>query len=159
MKANLSPSIYRFLFNIWPSYRGSGGRVKYISTDWKEVHVSLRKSWRTRNYVGSVFGGSIYSCADPIYMLQLMKILGDRFVVWDKSANVKFIKPIYGKVKAEFHITDDLLDEIKLNVAEHGKYVFEITTQFKDDGGQVFAEVCKVLYVADKAWYKAKKGL
>ena len=30
---------------------------------------------------------------DPIYMLMLLKILGPEYIVWDKSANIRFRKP------------------------------------------------------------------
>ena len=66
--------IRKTVFNLFPSYRRSGGRVCFISDNWKEVHIKLRYSWKTRNYVGSVFGGSIYAALDPIYMVQLICI-------------------------------------------------------------------------------------
>jgi hypothetical protein len=33
-------------------------------------------SWRTRNYVGTIFGGSMNSAVDPIYMVILIRRLG-----------------------------------------------------------------------------------
>jgi hypothetical protein len=41
----------RWLTNVFPAYRGTGGRVTYISDDWREVRIRLALSWRTRNYV------------------------------------------------------------------------------------------------------------
>jgi hypothetical protein len=41
-------------------------------------------SWRTRNYVGTIFGGSMNSAVDPIYMVILIRRLGKDEVVWDK---------------------------------------------------------------------------
>ncbi|NNG27826.1 MAG: hypothetical protein HKM87_09895 [Ignavibacteriaceae bacterium] len=55
----------------------------FISVDLKEVYVKLGLKWITRNYVGSVFGGSIYEALDPIYMVQLLNILENKYVVWD----------------------------------------------------------------------------
>ncbi|HBE81322.1 MAG TPA: DUF4442 domain-containing protein, partial [Blastocatellia bacterium] len=57
---------FRWGFNLFPAYRGTGGRVTYIADDWKEVRVKLPLNWRTRNYVGTIFGGSIYGAVDPI---------------------------------------------------------------------------------------------
>lgn len=42
--------LWRWGFNFFPAYRGTGGQVTYIAADWKEVHVALSLSWRTRNY-------------------------------------------------------------------------------------------------------------
>jgi len=82
------------LFNLVPAYRRTGARISFISEDFKEVHLKLRLKWTTRNYVGTVFGGSIYGALDPIYMVQLINILGGKYVVWDKAATIKFIRPI-----------------------------------------------------------------
>jgi hypothetical protein len=48
--------------------------------------VKLPLWWRTRNVVGTIFGGSIYAAVDPFYMLMLIKVLGREYVVWDKAA-------------------------------------------------------------------------
>ena len=34
-------------------------------------------NWRTRNYVGVIFGGSMYGAIDPLYMMMLINRLGD----------------------------------------------------------------------------------
>ncbi|NBR13291.1 MAG: DUF4442 domain-containing protein [Flavobacteriales bacterium] len=150
--------IRKTVFNLFPSYRGSGGRVCFISDNWKEVHIKLRYSWKTRNYVGSVFGGSIYAALDPIYMTQLICILGKNYVVWDKDASVKFIKPIKNTVYARFLITDELLHEIKETIEKNQKGNFVLSTQFEDANGTVFALVEKTIYIADKEFYSKRQA-
>ena len=76
----------RWKWAFFPPWRGTGARVAYISSDFQEVRVELPLSWRTRNYVGTIFGGSLYGAVDPVYMIQLMSILGRGYVVWDKAA-------------------------------------------------------------------------
>jgi hypothetical protein len=58
----------RRAFNFWPCIFCSGGKVTFIAGDFKELHVRLRLGIRTRNRVGTVYGGSIYSSVDPYYM-------------------------------------------------------------------------------------------
>lgn len=94
--------MFRWGWNFFPAYRGAGGRIEYISDDWHEARVRLPLSWRTRNYVGTIYGGSIYASIDPIYMLMLMHILGKGYVVWDKAANVRFRKPGRTTLWADF---------------------------------------------------------
>ncbi len=147
----------RRLFNLAPAYRRTGGRVRFVSHDWKEVQVSLKLKLSTRNYVGTVFGGSIYGALDPIYMLQLLKILGDNYVVWDKEATVKFKRPIKKKVLARFLITDETLNDIKLQVKDKGEVVIDLPVEFIGADDKVYAEVIKVLYIADKEYYKEKR--
>lgn len=143
----------RLLFNWFPAYRRTGGRIVFCSGDWNEVHVRLRLNFFTKNYVGSVFGGSIYGALDPIYMIQLIRILGNDYVVWDKSAQVKFIKPVRKTVYAKFEIGEEQLAEIREAVARNGKYTIDFTTAFQDEAGTIYAEAVKTLYIADKAFY------
>ena len=79
----------RWGFNIFPAFRGTGARIKYIAGDYREMRVELPLSWRTRNYVGTIFGGSLYGAVDPHYMIMLIKILGPDYVVWDKAATIR----------------------------------------------------------------------
>jgi acyl-coenzyme A thioesterase PaaI-like protein len=150
--------IRKTVFNLFPSYRRSGGRVCYISDNWKEVHIKLCYSWKTRNYVGSVFGGSIYAALDPIYMVQLICILGKNYVVWDKDASVKFIKPIKKTVYARFLISEEMLQEIKETIEKEQKGNFVLQTQFEDAEGTVYALVEKTIYIADKDFYNKRQS-
>jgi len=141
---------FRWGFNLFPAYRGTGGRVIYIAEDWHEVRVKLPLNWRTRNYVGTIYGGSIYGAIDPIYMLMLMRILGDGYVVWDKAANVRFRKPGKGTLFADFLLTPDEIGEIK-NLAENARSIDRIyNVELKDKDGVVHAQIEKTLYIAKK---------
>ncbi len=154
---NFKSKVKRFVFNLFPAIRGTGGWVSFISDDWRELHIRLPLSWRTRNYVGTVFGGSIYASTDPFYMIQLMKILGKEYVVWDKAAQIRFKRPIKKSVYARFLITDEILDEIKGKVKQYGSYDIELPVQFQDKEATVYAEIIKTIYIADKTYYKARK--
>ncbi len=76
----------RWGFNFFPAYRGTGARFTYIAADWREVRIKLPLNWRTRNYVGTIYGGSMYGAVDPIYMVMLIQLLGPQYIVWDKAA-------------------------------------------------------------------------
>jgi hypothetical protein len=103
----------RWAFNLFPAYRGTGGRVTYIAADWSEVRVKLPLNWRTRNYVGTIFGGSLYGAVDPFCMIQLIKRLGPEYVVWDRAASIRFRKPGRGTLFARFVIEDEELEAIR----------------------------------------------
>ncbi|MFY9310803.1 MAG: DUF4442 domain-containing protein [Bacteroidia bacterium] len=145
-------------FNLFPAYRRTGGRICFLSNDWRDVHVKLKLTWKTKNYVGTVFGGSIYGAVDPIYMIQLINILGKDFVVWDKSANIYFLKPVKSAVYARFQITNEILEEIRHKINADKKYVINLPVEFLDKDGVVYAKVEKAIYIAEKGYYKNKKG-
>ena len=118
--------------------------------------MQLSLNWRTRNRVGTVYGGSIYSSVDPYYMLLLMEILGKKYVVWDKAASFKFIRPITGKVKCRFLITEEDIEKIKATIADKSEFTFDFPLQYEDEAGKVYAIFNKSVYVADKSFYKEK---
>src|SRR5271155_5915288 len=93
MRESLRSALTRRLMNLVPAYFGTGGRLTYIADDWREVRVEIPLTVRTRNYVGTIFGGSMYGAVDPIYMLMLIRRLGPDYLVWDKAATIEFKKP------------------------------------------------------------------
>jgi hypothetical protein len=135
--------------NIWPPFFGAGIRVKW-SADHKGVDVEMKLRFWNRNYVGTHYGGSLYSMADPFYMLMLMENLGRDYIVWDKAASIRFRKPGKGKVKAEFRLTDAQLDEIRKKLKLQEKYEPTFVVEVKDESGDVVAEVQKVLHIRRK---------
>ena len=94
MTESLRTRLERLGFDLFPAYRFGGGRVTYIREDWREVHVEVPLNWRTRNYVGTTFGGSMYAAVDPIYMLVLIRNLGRAYTVWDRAASISFERPV-----------------------------------------------------------------
>lgn len=156
-KQNTKSRLAKTFLNMIPAFHRSGGRVCFISDDYLEVQTQLRLTWRTRNWVGTTFGGSIYSSIDPIYMSQLMQLLGKEYVVWDKGASINFKKPIRKTVYARFLLDLDFVNTIKAEVAENGKYVFDLPVHYEDEQGTVYTEITKTLYVASKTFYNSKK--
>ena len=75
----MNARLARWKFNLFPAYRGTGAHVSYIAGDFREVRIRLPLSWRTRNVVGTIFGGSLYGAVDPIFMIMLMNLLGTGF--------------------------------------------------------------------------------
>jgi acyl-coenzyme A thioesterase PaaI-like protein len=156
-KETFKSKLIRLGFNFFPAYRRTGARIYFLSDDWRDIHITLGLNWKTKNYVGSVFGGSIYGALDPMYMMQLINILGKDYVVWDKSASIKFLKPIKKNVYARFLITNEILTEIIAKVKSDQKYSIDLATNFQDENGIIYAEVTKTIYIADKEYYKTRK--
>jgi acyl-coenzyme A thioesterase PaaI-like protein len=138
---------FRWMLNFFPCYRGTGGRVTYISADWREVRVRLPLSLRTRNYVGTIFGGSMYGAIDPVYMLMLIKTLGPGYVVWDKAATIHFRRPGRDTLTATFRLTDEELDGIRAEVAERGRTERAYPVELVSAAGEVHATFDKVLSI------------
>jgi hypothetical protein len=147
MPESAKTRLLRWKLNFFPAYRGTGGRVTYIAGDFREVRVSLPLSWRTRNLVGTIFGGSLYGAVDPIYMIMLIRLLGPGYVVWDKAATIRFRKPGRTTLRATFTVDETELDAIR-SAAASGEPIDRIyNVNLVDDEGTVHAEIEKVVYI------------
>ncbi|HSE62672.1 MAG TPA: DUF4442 domain-containing protein [Thermoanaerobaculia bacterium] len=140
----------RWGFNLFPAFRGTGARVTYMSGDWREVHVKLPLSWRTRNYVGTIFGGSLYGAVDPHYMIMLIKILGPDYVVWDRAATIRFRKPGRGTLYARFVIPEEEIALIRRSLETQHSIDRVYSVALVDADGVVHAEVDKTIYIRKK---------
>ena len=143
--------LWRWGFNFFPAYRGTGGRVTYIAADWKEVRITLPLNWRTRNYVKTIFGGSMYAAVDPFYMLMLIKLLGPAYIVWDKTAAIRFRRPGRERLFATFVVTEGDLEEIRDGVAAAGKYEKSYTVNLVSASGEVHAIIQKGIHISRRA--------
>lgn len=150
-------NVFRYLMNASPMYRRSTGRIREVSKDLHYVKVRLSLNWKNRNYVNAIFGGSMFAAIDPIPMMQLTWILGKGFVVWDRSAEIRFKRPGRETLFIESVFTAEELDEIRRRVAAEQEIDVEKILAYKTKGGVVISEVTKVIYVADKGFYKEKR--
>ncbi|HEV8385974.1 MAG TPA: DUF4442 domain-containing protein [Candidatus Acidoferrales bacterium] len=151
MAESLRSRMMRWAFNFFPAFRGTGGRVTYIAPDWSEVRIKLPLNWRTRNYVGTIFGGSIYGAVDPFYMVMLINRLGPRYIVWDKAATVHFKKPGRGTLTARFAVPDDELRVIERALADGAASIDRLyQVDLTNAVGEIVATVEKVVYIRRK---------
>ena len=137
----------KFVLNIYPPYLFAGIRVTEIDPGWRELHVSMKLHWFNQNAVGTHFGGSLYSMVDPHLMLLLMQSLGSDYVVWDKSAEIEFVKPDKGRVHAVVRITDEDLEEIRRQTEAGDVYLPRFELTILDEEGDTVARVTKILHI------------
>jgi hypothetical protein len=110
----------------------------------------MKLHWWNANYVNTHYGGSLYSMADPFYMLMLLENLGKGYIVWDKAASIRFRKPGKGTVSAQFRLTQSQLDALRAQLETHEKIEPTFTVQIRDTQGEVVAEVEKLLHIRRK---------
>jgi hypothetical protein len=125
-------------------------RVTHVSPYFLHVEVEMPLRFYNRNYVGTHFGGSLYSMCDPFYMLMLINILGPDYIVWDKAASIRFKKPGTGLMKATFELTEEKIAEIRAAAETQPKVEPQFQVVVKNEKGDVVAEVDKLLYIKKK---------
>ena len=148
----------RWGLNLFPAYRSTTAWVTFISDDWREIQIELSLNWVTRNYVGSIFGGSLFAALDPMYMIQLINILGNQYVVWDKAASIRFKRPGKSRLYARFLISEELTNNIVKQVATENEMTLALPISFVNKEGKVICEMTRELYIANKDFFKKKRS-
>jgi acyl-coenzyme A thioesterase PaaI-like protein len=157
MPESLQTRLLRWKFNLFPAYRGTGGRVTYLASDFSEVKVEVPLSRRTRNLVGTIFGGSLYAALDPIYMIMLMRLLGPDYLVWDKAATIRFRKPGRSTLQATFRIEAAELEAIRSATAAGDPIDRTWEVQLIDGSGVVHVTMEKVIYICLRSAHRANR--
>lgn len=132
-------------FSEFGPYVGANITIKTL--DQYTVESSMELTDTNTNYVGTHFGGSLYSMCDPFFMFLLMENLGDGYIVWDKAASIDFLKPGTGKVTARFHIPPGEFDALRTELASVRKLDRVYECEVKDESGVVVARMKKTLYI------------
>jgi len=138
------------MLNFWPPFLFSGITVIEVAKDFRYAKVRLKKKMLTSNYVGTLFGGSLFAMTDPFYMVMVLKNLGKDYIVWDKRSEIEYVSPGKKTVYADFHLSDAELEEIKDEVAANGKYLKWFEVDIKSADGTVVAIVKKQIYIRKK---------
>ncbi len=147
-------------WNLWPPFVGAGIAITRTESDelgFKAVDVRLKLRFWNSNYVGTQFGGSLFAMTDPFYMVLLVRRLGRGYIVWDKSASIRYLKPGKTDCFARFEIQDDELQSLKAEVDEKGRIDWVRLISIRDRAGVVIAEVEKTLYIATRAHYEQSR--
>jgi acyl-coenzyme A thioesterase PaaI-like protein len=140
------------MFNFFPCYRRTGARAIYISPDFCEVRIKLPLNWKTRGYNGTLFGGSMYACVDPVYMTMISWNLGRDYIAWDTAATVNFRRAGRSTLYSTFKLEPQLLDSIREELKTQDRVERTFDVVLTDDQGVVHAAFTKTVVV------KKRKG-
>ena len=143
----MSPRLLRFGMNLWPPVLASGIHVAAIAADWRSARVELRLRPWNRNYIGTHFGGSLFAMTDPFWMLLMLHALPRDYVVWDRAAEIEFVRPGRSHVHAVFRLEDTMIEQVKAAAAGGEKVLRWFDTDVLDADGELVARVRKQLYV------------
>jgi hypothetical protein len=135
------------LLSLYPPFLGAGIRVRRLAGDPPGYETSLRLRFWNRNYHGTHFGGAIYTMCDPFYVLILAAELGSGYVVWDKTATIRFRRPGRGTLHARFEIPRAKIELIRVAADAGERLEPTFVAEVRNDDGELVAEVEKVLSV------------
>ncbi|MDO5701385.1 MAG: DUF4442 domain-containing protein [Bowdeniella nasicola] len=143
----MKPALTRVAMNLWPPFLGSSIKILEITPDFRRVRVCLRHRALTANYLGTAYGASLFSLADPWWVMMLTRALGRGYSVWDRAAEIEFIRPGRTHVFAQFVLTDEELAAIREGTRDGEKHLRWFTNDLITADGEVIARVNKQVYV------------
>lgn len=143
----VQPGTLRRFMNLWPPFAFTGIRIVHLDPKYFNVTVRLREHWWNRNVAGVHFGGSLFAMTDPFWMMMLLHHLGRDHVVWDKAAEIDFVKPGRGELTARFTLDPADVGRLRKLAAGGDKVLEWFSVEVRDGSGEVVARVRKQVYV------------
>ena len=150
--------LVRMGFNLHPAFRSTGGRVVHVAPDIRHIRIRLPLTWKTKNIVGSLYGGSLFAITDGAHPAMLMAALGEDYIIWDKAASIRYRKPAYTTLYADFRLMPEDLAGIGAGLAEQHELDWTFQIDIKDADGVVHTVVERTVYIAEKNYYRQKSG-
>lgn len=141
------PAVLRRGLNVWPPFRFAGIRVIDIQPGFRGATVELRLTPLSRNYMGTQYGGSMFSMTDPFWTILVSQNLGRDYIVWDKRAEIEFVAPGRTDVRTTFAVTDELIAELKERAEGGAKVLHWLENDIVAKDGTLVARVRRQLYV------------
>jgi len=141
---------FRWVLNLYPPYLLAGIRMTQVSPTLDRLTMRMGLYPWNRNYVGTQFGGSLYSMCDPLYMLMLMQRMGPAYIVWDKAASIRYVRPGKSAVFAHFHLPGERVAELKEQLETQPKVDATFEVDVVNTDGDVIAHVTKVIHLRKK---------
>ncbi|MDB4924932.1 PaaI family thioesterase [Mucilaginibacter sp.] len=124
--------------------------VVKIDRGFKGVRVKINKSVFNRNYNNSIFGGTIFSAADPFYPLlfhQLFSHKGYNVIAWSKSSEIQFIKPALAKLYFNISLSDEEIAEAEHVLNTGGKYTKSHPIDIYNTDGEICVTLMNEVYL------------
>lgn len=152
-------TVLRIGFNLFPAFRGTGGRLLWVAPDLLSMEAELRFNWRTRNANGSLYGGSLFAVTDGPHPIMLLLALDPKkVVVWDKAASIRYRRPATQHLRARFEVPQTLLEEIqhRLRAEDAIEHIFTIDLIGADQ--QVYATVERTIYIATRDYERRRRN-
>ncbi|MBS9778146.1 MAG: YiiD C-terminal domain-containing protein [Gammaproteobacteria bacterium] len=147
---NLSDKDPQKLMNNWrelPCTNNTGAEVTYISDNIDTVVVKIPFNEQTKNFMGILYGGTMYAATDAVYLTMLWYQLGEDYIVLDKSSQVKYLRPGIEDLTAEFHVPESDVVEIKQELENKKSVSREYIVEIKDSKGKCVCKITKDIVI------------
>ena len=146
----VSEGLLKWIMRFYPPLLFQRIWVVRLEKGFTGVRVKINKSILNRNYNGSIFGGTIFTAADPFYPLlfhQLFTQKGYNVLAWSKSAEVQFLKAGLTDLYFDIKVTQIEIDEAEHILNTIGKYVKSHSIDIYNKNGEICASITNEVYL------------
>lgn len=121
----LSPKISKFFINLFPPLLFNRIVVKRVSKDFREVDVKVKLSFMNKNLQRTIFGGTLFSAADPFFSLMYYQILAHKKIAaeaWVKRIEIDYLRPANKDVYLNFRISETDVEKAIEGIEKYKKF-------------------------------------
>ena len=134
-------------FNGWPTLSAQGITVVELADDFTRAVIRMELTAENANYMGTAFGGSLFSMLDPFLVIMALNQLGPGYNVWDQAAEITFVSPGKQAVTATVELPVSTIAQLREAAADGAKVLRWFEIPITHDDGSVVARVRRQLYV------------
>ena len=131
--------------------------ITRLSSDYRTMEVRVRKSLLNKNLQGTLFGGTIFSAADPYHAImywQAMAHHGLATEAWLKSAEIDYHQPGHTDLFLHFSLTEKEIQEAERALKREGRFRKWHEVQAVDTQGQPCATIRTLVYLRLRNWHE-----
>ena len=146
----VSEGLLKWIMRFYPPLFFQRIWVVRFESGFTGARVKISKSILNRNYNGSIFGGTIFTAADPFYPLlfhQLFTKKGYRVVAWSKSAEIQFLKAGLTDLYFDIKLSQDEITEAEHILNTGGRYVKSHPIDIYNKNGEICVSLTNEVYL------------
>lgn len=146
----ISESLGKWLLRLFPPLFFNRIWVIRFEKNYTGCMVKIHRSILNRNLNNTIFGGTIFSAADPFYSLLFWQIFARKKIkvqVWLKSAHIYYLKPANTSLTLHFHLSDTDIKYAEEKLHELGKFVHTYHVKIIDKNGTICATADTEVYI------------
>ena len=146
----VSEGLLKWIMRFYPPLFFQRIWVVRLDKGFTGARVKIIKSIFNRNYNGSIFGGTLFTAADPFYPLlfhQLFTRKGYRVLAWSKSAEIQFLKAGLTDLYFDIKLTQNEIDEAEYILNNGGKYIKSHPIDIYNKNGEICVSLTKEVYL------------
>lgn len=146
----LSEQNARRVLSLYPPLLFQRISVRRFGPGFRTAEVRIAKSLFNRNYNRTIFGGTLFSAVDPIYVFMYWQIFarkGYRIQGWLKSASIDYKKPGDTTLTIQFALSESDIGEAERQLNEVGKFVKKHGIEIRNTRDELCAVAETEIYI------------